>query len=90
MCDFYDEVYMIRDKINIVGFDLGAWDDTLLDSLREKVENYQRQESVLLHEKDASDAEIQNINTQKLVLDNDLYTTTLALSDCQKQIDEVQ
>lgn len=90
MRDFYDEVQLVRDKISIMGFDLGARDDVIVTHIREKLEQYQREESILLHQKETSDLEIQKITAQKSSLRQELHTISVTFSDCQKEIDALQ
>lgn len=84
--DFYDEVILLRDKISIAWFDLWAWDDALLDTIRQVIEHHQKAEWILLHEKEVCSKDVLSLGEQQAGIDRDIITTQAGIDDCIKNI----
>ncbi len=87
---FYDEIQLVRDKITIAGFDLGAWNDDVLETIRQLIEKYQHIESILVHEKDTYMKDKQTLLVQQTNLANDQASIQKDMDRCSADIAALQ
>ncbi len=69
---------------------MGAWNDDVLDAIRQGIEKYKHDESILVHEKEVYKKDTDTLLIQQKTLDQDRTTIQKDIDRCLVDITALQ